>query len=88
MPIIRSLVSIPAGVGRMALGPFLLYTALGSGLWNLALIGAGWLLGDNWEAAGPFVEAFQYLVIAAAAAVVLWFLYRRLVATRRPGARS
>ena len=88
VPIVRSIVSIPAGVGRMPLGPFLLYTTLGSGLWNIALIGAGWLLGDNWEAAGPYVEVFQYLVIAAAAAAVLWFLYRRLVANRRAGARS
>ena len=88
VPIIRSLVSIPAGVGRMALGPFLLYTALGSGLWNLALIGAGWLLGDNWEAAAPYVEILQYLVIAAAVVAVLWFLYRRLVAGRGTGARS
>jgi len=88
VPIIRSLVSIPAGVRRMALGPFLLYTAVGSGLWNLILIGAGWLLGDNWEAAGPYVEVFQYLVLAVAVVAVLWFLSRRLLATRRPGTRS
>jgi membrane protein DedA with SNARE-associated domain len=88
VPIIRSLVSIPAGVRRMPLGRFLLYTALGSTLWNGALIGAGWLLGDNWEAAGPYVEALQYVVIAAVAAAVVWFLFRRVIGNGRQRARS
>lgn len=83
VPIVRSIVSIPAGIGRMALGRFVLYTALGSALWNAALIGAGWLLGDNWEAAGPYVEVLQYLVILLVVAAVAWFFARRLLGANR-----
>ena len=78
VPIVRSIVSIPAGLGRMGLGQFVVYTALGSAIWNVALIGAGWLLGDNWEAAAPYVEVLQYAVIAAVTVAVVWFLSRRL----------
>ena len=77
VPIVRSLVSLPAGFQRMPLGPFVLYTALGSGLWNGALIGLGWILGDRWEDVERYVGAFQNAVIAVALAAVAWFLWKR-----------
>ena len=48
VPLIRSVVSIPAGIDRMPLPRFLLLTAIGSGVWNAIFIGLGWILGDNW----------------------------------------
>jgi membrane protein DedA with SNARE-associated domain len=65
IPVFRSLISIPAGIERMRMAPFLAYTAVGSLLWNTALILAGYLLGDNWH----LVE--QYLGIASKAVMVL-----------------
>jgi membrane protein DedA with SNARE-associated domain len=55
IPIVRSLISIPAGLRRMALPRFVLYTMLGSLIWNSLLIGAGWILGDNWEQVEHYV---------------------------------
>ncbi|HYO30522.1 MAG TPA: DedA family protein, partial [Thermomicrobiales bacterium] len=49
VPIVRSLISIPAGLDRMALGRFVLLSAAGSFLWNAALVGAGWALGTQWD---------------------------------------
>ena len=75
VPLIRSVVSIPAGFRRMKLVPYMLYTFLGSLVWNIALVGAGALLGDNWERVGSYVGVFQWAVIAlvvAAAARFLW----------------
>ena len=50
VPVVRSLISVPAGMERMAPLPFLLLTALGSGVWNTALVWLGAAAGDAWEA--------------------------------------
>ncbi|WP_369139164.1 DedA family protein [Modestobacter versicolor] len=75
VPIVRSFVSVPAGVVKMPLPQFLLFTTAGSLIWNSVLIGLG-------VAAGDFVQAnLHYLDYAVVAAVVLfvgWFLYKKL----------
>ena len=78
VPLVRSVVSLPAGLRRMPMSQFLLYTAAGSAVWNAALIGAGWALGDNWEVVGTYVGYLQYVVIALVVLAVVWFLWRRL----------
>jgi len=58
----------------------MLYTFLGSLVWNIALVGAGALLGDNWERVGSYVGVFQWVVIALAISAVVRFafgVYRR-----------
>src|SRR3954467_6349709 len=74
VPIVRSFISVPAGVVRMPLGQFLVYTAGGSLIWNSVLIGLG-------VAAGDFVQAnlhyLDYVVVAVAVLAVAWMVYRR-----------
>ncbi len=72
VPLIRSVVSIPAGFRRMRLVPFVAYTAVGSAAWNTALIGAGAILGDQWDKVEPYVAVLQYVVIA----VIVLFVVR------------
>jgi len=74
VPLIRSIVSIPAGFRRMNLTSFIVLTALGSAVWNIALIGAGAILGDQWERVGEYISVFQWLVIAAIVLLVLRFV--------------
>ena len=69
VPLIRSLVSIPAGFRRMNPLQFTVYTALGSLVWNAVLIGAGYQLGDRWEDVADWVGVLQYVVVAA---IVVW----------------
>lgn len=78
MPIIRSLISVPAGADRMPMPKFLLYTTLGSALWNGILIVAGWQLGENWEKVMDAVEQYQNLVIVVIVLAVLAFGAYRL----------
>lgn len=78
VPVVRSLVSIPAGVDKMPLGSFLIFTAAGSAIWNTILIVAGYLLGTQYDRVEGFVKVLQYVVIAAVLVAVAYFVYRRL----------
>jgi membrane protein DedA with SNARE-associated domain len=82
VPLIRSLVSIPAGFRRMPFAVFTLYTAIGSLIWNTALVGAGYVLRDNWEDVEPYVDTFQYVVIAAIVVAIGWYVWRRVLSPR------
>ena len=83
VPLIRSIVSIPAGFRRMKLTSFVVLTAIGSAVWNIALIGAGALLGDQWERVGEYVGVFQWLVIAAVLVFLVRFVASRFKKRRR-----
>lgn len=85
VPVVRSLISIPAGIERMPLLMFSIFTVVGSGLWNSALILAGYALGENWPVVEQYVGYFQYLVIAVVVALVVWYVVTR-VRRRRAGA--
>jgi membrane protein DedA with SNARE-associated domain len=78
VPLIRSIVSIPAGFRRMKLTSFVVLTAIGSAVWNIALIGAGAVLGDQWERVGEYVGLFQWLVVAAVLLLLVRFVVSRL----------
>ena len=73
----RSLVSFGAGVGKMRLGPFILFTILGSIPWNLALVMAGYVLGENWEQIALFLKRYEYLVLGILVLVALGYLWLR-----------
>lgn len=65
IPIVRSVVSIPAGAEKMPLVRFTLWTTLGSAIWNTVWICIGWGLGDRWQDAEKWGSWFQYAVAAA-----------------------
>ncbi|MEY3581746.1 MAG: hypothetical protein RLZ02_699 [Actinomycetota bacterium] len=75
VPLIRSVVSIPAGFRRMKLIPYIAYTFLGSLVWNIALVGAGAVLGENWERVEPVVATFQWIVIVVILAGLARLVY-------------
>ncbi|MGK5739901.1 DedA family protein [Micromonospora sp. URMC 103] len=83
IPIFRSLISIPAGVERMPIGVFALYTTLGSLIWNTTFVLAGYLLGDNWHLVEGYVGVLQNVVIVVCAAAVGWFVVSRIRRARR-----
>jgi membrane protein DedA with SNARE-associated domain len=78
VPLIRSVVSVPAGFRRMRMLPFIVYTAAGSAVWNTALIGAGAILGDQWDRVEPYVALLQYVVIAVIVLFVVRFAVMKL----------
>ncbi len=82
IPLMRSLISIPAGLRRMPLIPFSIYTLLGSLVWNVLLIGAGYLLGERWQQVEEPMALFQKLVLVVIGVGVAWFVWRRIVRPR------
>lgn len=63
IPAIRSLISIPAGMARMPMLPFLVLTAIGSAIWTTILAYAGYILGANYEQVEAFIEPISKIVV-------------------------
>lgn len=83
IPLVRSLISIPAGFRRMPLGAFTLFTIIGSLVWNTVLVTAGYLLAHQWEKVLEFTEPFQTLVVVLIGLLVLAVTIRKVILTRR-----
>jgi membrane protein DedA with SNARE-associated domain len=82
-PVVRSFVSIPAGVMETPLVRYTLLTLVGSAIWCFAFAGAGWAAGANWEDIHDAFSYLDYVVIGAVVAAVAWLVVRHL---RRRGA--
>jgi membrane protein DedA with SNARE-associated domain len=82
IPIVRSLISVPAGMQRMPLPRFLLFTVIGTTIWSAILTIAGWMLEENYERVAGVVERYQSLVILLVVLAVAAFLYLRVVKPR------
>ena len=78
LPVIRTFISLPAGMARMPLGKFTLYTFLGCIPWTYALTYIGYIVGDNWEQVLNYFD-IPTLIIGSALVViaVVWYLRRR-----------
>ena len=78
LPGVGAFISIPAGLRHMSVfGWFTFYTVIGSILWNAGFVVLGWLLGENWQLVKQYAAIIEYAVLAAFAAVVIWFVVRR-----------
>jgi membrane protein DedA with SNARE-associated domain len=76
-PVVRSFVSIPAGLARMPLGRFTLYSVLGTIPWCFGIAGAGWALGSSWESFHHDFRYVEVLVGVGVLALLVWYLRRR-----------
>jgi membrane protein DedA with SNARE-associated domain len=76
-PVVRSFISIPAGVVRMPIVRFLVLTFLGSAIWCFAIAGAGWALGSSYEHFHHDFAYAEYAVLAAVIVLLVWLILRR-----------
>lgn len=83
VPVVRSLVSVPAGVARMPMVAFVAFTALGSGVYNAVLVGLGYVLGDRWTDIGRWSDLINAVIVGALVLLVAVGVARRLRSNRR-----
>jgi membrane protein DedA with SNARE-associated domain len=83
-PIVRSFVSIPAGVFEMPLAPYTLYTVVGSAVWSFVIAGVGYGLGSSYERFNHGFKYAEYAVVAGVLVLAAYLIYRlRRAATVR-----
>ncbi|SDJ77227.1 DedA family protein [Sediminibacillus albus] len=75
VPLIRSLISIPAGMSNMNVGLFLLFTTLGTLIWNVVLVYLGASVGGSWEVIVDYMEVYSRVIYAFLFLLVIIFVY-------------
>ncbi|NGP45924.1 DedA family protein [Bacillaceae bacterium SIJ1] len=80
VPLLRSLISIPAGMSHMNVGVFLLFTTLGTVIWNIFLVWIGAAVGESWDTVVGYMDVYSrvvYIVLAVLVIVLIWLWLRR-----------
>ena len=78
LPIIRTFISLPAGISKMNFKKFTIYTFVGSLIWSIILGYAGYAMGENWEVIRSWLHIADYLVVAAIFGLgIYWFVKKR-----------
>ena len=84
MPVVRTFISLPAGIAKMPFVKFLIYTFVGSFIWCTALSFAGYLLGANWEKIRSVMRPFDPIIIGLAVILLGYYIYRHIKHSRTP----
>jgi len=91
LPVVRTFIALPAGIARMPMVPFQLYTFIGSWPWCYALAYVGYLLGERWETdpgLRTVMHRFDFAIAGLLALGIAWFIYRHFRHRRQKGAES
>jgi membrane protein DedA with SNARE-associated domain len=83
VPVIRTLISIPAGIARMPLVPFLIFSTIGTAIWTTFLTGAGYLLGKNYELVDKYLGPVSKIVLVIIAIAVGAFFVIRIIKQKK-----
>ena len=82
LPVVRTFISVPAGIARMNFWKFSFYTFVGSYPWSLGLAYGGYKLGENWEDLRRVMRPFDFPIAGIIIVVVAWFIYHRIKTIR------
>ncbi|MCQ2342377.1 MAG: DedA family protein [Paludibacteraceae bacterium] len=83
IPGIRQLISIPAGLARMKMGPFLLYTFLGAFIWNTVLALLGYLAAGQMDLIKQYSHELSVAILILLGAVIVFFIVKKVIASKR-----
>lgn len=75
VPLIRSLISIPAGMSQVKMIRFLTYTTIGSLIWNIVVISLGMLVGSNWESILTIFDTYSHITVFVLGIASILFIY-------------
>ncbi|HML68107.1 MAG TPA: DedA family protein [Clostridia bacterium] len=83
VPVVRSLISIPAGAAHMRFWQFLTYTTLGTAIWNTILIYLGALAGNNWQRITGYINTYSYFIAIAVSLTLVFLIIGRVMQKKR-----
>jgi len=83
LPVVRTFISLPAGVAEMPLGTFSVYTLAGCLPWTFALAGIGYAVGSQWDTVAKYFKPATYAIAALIVIGIVWWVLRRLRARKR-----
>ncbi|MFA5359617.1 MAG: DedA family protein [Patescibacteria group bacterium] len=78
LPVVRTFISLPAGIARMNFTKFVVYTFLGSLPWCYALAYIGKKLGDNWDTLGVYFHRFDFVIVIVILLAAAWYIRRHI----------
>lgn len=78
LPAVRTFISLPAGIAKMPIKIFVLYTVIGSFIWSLLLTYVGMVLGNNWASLKTYFHKLDVVIIGAFAILALLYIYRKI----------
>ena len=78
LPVVRTFISIPAGVAKMNFWKFSFYTYFGSLPWNFALALVGFKAGENWSVLSSYFRKFDFVIIGVIIIGIGWYIYRHI----------
>ena len=84
LPVLRTFISLPAGVAKMKLPKFITYTVVGSLIWSFVLTEFGIVLGRNWKTLGVYFHKFDIVIVVACVLVVVWYVWHKLKRFKKP----
>lgn len=88
LPVVRTFISLPAGIARMHFGKFCLYTFAGAFIWCIPLTAAGYHWGADWETFRDKARLFDYPILIALVALVAWYIRHKLRELRHEAANA
>jgi len=84
LPVIRTFISLPAGIARMNFKKFCLYTFLGALLWSYFLAYAGLIMGEKWNSLRIYFEKFDFIIIVVVIVGIIWWVKRHFKTVNHP----
>jgi len=87
LPIVRTFISFPAGIAKVPIGRFLIYTFVGSVIWSWVLAFIGIKLGENWEHLEVYFRKFDYVILIIIVLGIVWWIYRHFAQLKVKGSK-
>jgi membrane protein DedA with SNARE-associated domain len=88
VPVVRTLISIPAGIAQMPLAPFVIYSTIGTAIWTTFLTGAGFLLGKNYTLVDDYLGPVSKIVLAILVVGAIAFIATRIQKQKKESQRD
>jgi membrane protein DedA with SNARE-associated domain len=88
LPVIRTFIAFPAGIARMRMSTFIIYTFIGSYIWSLALAWVGLKMGEHWDGLKVYFHRFDAAIGAVLVIGAVWYIRRHIIMLRKDAANG